>query len=137
MSRQIDLTKPLSDEDRQYLTDRDRWRDIATADGAEAASVLPDDSIAGAFGQHPDAVPANAGAAPTDDAGNPLPPEGSADASADQDADNYDDDSAWSYEDLKDEVRERKEAGADDAPALNSSREDLIAWLRSNDEANA
>lgn len=32
MSRKIDLTKPLSDEDRQYLEDRARHHDIATAD---------------------------------------------------------------------------------------------------------
>lgn len=35
MSREIDLSKPLSDYDRQYLVDRDRWRDLALADGHE------------------------------------------------------------------------------------------------------
>lgn len=35
MSRKIDLTEPLSDEDRQYLVARDRWRDLALADGHE------------------------------------------------------------------------------------------------------
>lgn len=41
MSRKIDLTKPLSDEDRQYLTDRGRLNDVAVADanagGADSA----------------------------------------------------------------------------------------------------
>lgn len=42
MSRKIDLTKPLSDEDRQYLLDRGRLRDIAQADGnTEAANPVP------------------------------------------------------------------------------------------------
>lgn len=33
MSKKIDLDKPLSEEDRQYLLDRDRHRDVEYADG--------------------------------------------------------------------------------------------------------
>jgi hypothetical protein len=43
VSRKVDLTKPLSDEDRQYLTDRGRLNDIAVADanarGEDSAPV--------------------------------------------------------------------------------------------------
>lgn len=41
MSRQIDLSKPLSDEDRQYLLDRDRHHDITIND----AQFSDDDEV--------------------------------------------------------------------------------------------
>lgn len=148
MSRKIDLTKPLSDEDRQYLEDRAMHREIAEADG-NTVSTLPDDSVMGAFGQDPNAVPAAGGAPVMGDDGTPVNPDGSAAtvqgssigaAQADSDEeDNYDDESAWSYDDVKEEVKERREAQGEDydGPALTASREDLVSWLRSDDTKSA
>lgn len=141
MSRNIDLTKPLSDEDRAYLEARGRHRDIALADG-EDHSNTPDDSITGATDQPPTPTPAATASQNADD-GSSTAPDGSADSGdgsvatePEAEEDNYDDESAWSYEDLKDEVRARKEAGVEGTPALNSSRDDIIEWLR-EDDANA
>lgn len=39
MSKQIDLSKPLSEEDRAYLLSRGRTYDIAIADGNDASSL--------------------------------------------------------------------------------------------------
>jgi hypothetical protein len=44
MSRNIDLTKPLSPEDEQYLRDRDRFRDIELAKANTAKASAPADS---------------------------------------------------------------------------------------------
>ena len=149
MSRQIDLTQPLSDEDRQYLQDRGRLRDIQTADananGTEPPSSLPDDSLAASTERSPSAQPASVGAqtagpaatADTNQSADLASP--ATDHTADtaeggepESEDNYDDESAWSYKDLQGEVSERE---AEDKPALNSSRVDLIAWLRQDDES--
>lgn len=46
MSREIDLTKELSAEDRQYLVDRDRWRALATADGHDDPERAKRDAVA-------------------------------------------------------------------------------------------
>lgn len=137
MSRNIDLTQPLSDEDRQYLMDRSRLRDIALADGLNPPVPLPADSIADAFGQHPDATDASAGQNAQQAEGQQA--QGSQDLASpatehqqdqEPDGDNYDDEEAWPYDDLKEEIKERD---ASDKPALNSKREDLISWLRMDD----
>ena len=150
MSRKIDLTKPLSDEDRQYLEERDMQREIAEADGtAEEISSIPNDALGNAFGQHPDAQPAQRGAAVIGDDGTPVNPDGSAasllgfgateDDETSDDGDEYDDEDKYSYDDLKAEVKDRKKDLGDDydGPALNASRDDLVAWLRSDDEAQS
>jgi hypothetical protein len=140
MSRNIDLTKPLSDEDRDYLLARARHREIALADANAAGTTpepsLPDDSLTGSTPRSPDAQPASVGAqnaASGGTADNPLASpatDHTADGS-DEPQDNYDDTEAWSYEDIKSEVSDRE---SDDSPALNSSRADLIAWLRKDDQ---
>lgn len=45
MSRQIDLSKPLSDEDRAYLESRNRLTDIALAEGGDASSLTAGPSL--------------------------------------------------------------------------------------------
>lgn len=40
MSRQVDLSKPLSEDDRKFLEDRDRVADIARADGVTIEEVI-------------------------------------------------------------------------------------------------
>lgn len=62
MSRNIDLTKPLSDEDRAYLLSRDRHIDIARADKAAEAME----------GDGPDS---DAGSGESAGSGNDSPPE--------------------------------------------------------------
>jgi hypothetical protein len=50
MSKQVDLTKPLSDEDRKYLADRGQWEAIRTADmnaGAQSDDPAPDPTATG------------------------------------------------------------------------------------------
>lgn len=137
MSRQIDLSQPLSDEDRQYLLDRGRLRDIAIADGENPPVPLPADSVADAFGQHPEATDATRGQNPEHPEGQQAQPNANLASPATEhqkaegdEPDNYDDEEAWPYEDLKEEIKERD---ADDKPALNSKREDLISWLRMDD----
>lgn len=72
MSRQIDLTSALSDEDRQYLTDRGRHSDIARADAVangeewNASSLTAGDVIGP---NDPPPLPPNTGDV------NPVPPE--------------------------------------------------------------
>lgn len=145
MSRQIDLTKPLSDEDREYLLARNRKRDVALADanakGQEppAESAIPDDSLEGSTDRSPAAIPANAAAQNALGVQAPGSQSLASPATAHQvgdeeHEDNYDDTEAWSYEEIKDEVKSRN---SDSAPALNSSREDLVAWLRKDDASDA
>lgn len=155
MSRNIDLTQPLSDEDRQYLVDRARHDDIRFADEVAEGKRDADEGIspalpAAATGTaqsasttSPDAVPAADGAqtaaqAPTGD--QPVNPAQGA-QSGDQTGDPapWDDEEAWSYSDIQEEVRNRREEDGDDydGPALNSSREDLVAWLDADDAKNA
>lgn len=72
MSRSIDLTSALSDEDRQYLVDRGRLTDIARADAAANgeewhASTLTEGRSLDPNGPAP--LPPNTGDV------NPVPPE--------------------------------------------------------------
>lgn len=165
MSRQIDLSKPLNDDDRYYLETRGRDDLIAANDRNFAEVAKVDDGNTGDIDQHNadnglDVVsnfhPGEVTTTPVqavavgqahevprvpvhqaNDARDGEDPGISADADADEDpSDNYDDKEAWSYDDLKVEVGERKEALEDtyDGPALNASREDLISWLRKDDE---
>lgn len=157
MSRQIDLSKPLSKDDRRYLLDRDRYNDLAVneqllSNGEVDPFNLPDglpSQVPQGADVSPQAVPAAVGERYPD---GPQTPEsgagtdpGSANGSADpadddedDDEDNYDDVNVWSYDDLKSEVSERLDANSD-APkiALNSRREDFIAWLRKDDASDS
>ena len=137
MSREIDLSQPLSDEDRQYLIDRDRWRDLALADGhediarAQREATEANDITQGrrpptVFGEQARVQAANADAAPTSDEGEEdLPYE------------------EWTFDELKNELDVRKadavEAGMseEEAKTLYSKgggQKDLVARLYADDE---
>lgn len=141
MSRQIPLDRPLSDEDREYLVSRGRDDLIARLDqdfGDAEAPVVNDSNLGH---QSPAAQsPALAENGEQPQVPTLTPQTGlsaeQADGSGDQgnaERANYDDPAAWSYDDLKAEVKERKDDGAEDAPALNSPREVLVAWLFEDD----
>lgn len=137
MSRQIDLSKKLSDEDREYLQNNNRLRDIAIADGTldEGGWEQPLDAIVDSHPKDPNAEDQSAGALVDLDQ-KPLPGSveaqrdlgiGVDDGSAEQPDDNYDDEDAWSYRDLQAEAKDR------DDVAGNLPREELIAALRADD----
>lgn len=135
MSREVDLTKPLSDEDREYLQNNNRLTDIARADGkiGEDGFPLPDDSVEGSHVQSPQQTDPSLGAVTTVPE-QPLEPgqigvqPQSADAGdAEAPSDNYDDEDAWSYRELQEEAGKRE-----DVPATGS-REALIEALRKDD----
>ena len=128
MSRQIDLTQPLTDADRQYLVDRCRWEDLRLAD---ADHPVPE-------GRHPNTTPsavdtptalspADVGTQNAELPAKPLP-ESSTEAEADTE-DNYDDAEVWSYSDLQAEAKSRSVSAA-------GPREDVVARLRENDESD-
>ena len=127
MSRQIDLTQSLTDEDRQYLVDRCRWEDLRLADEEHP---VPED-------RHPNTTPtavdtptalnpADVGTQNAELPAKPLPDD-SVDAVAEWD-DNYDDAGAWSYSDLQGEAKSRNVSAA-------GPREDVVARLREDDES--
>jgi hypothetical protein len=45
MSKYIDLTEPLSDEDRAYLEARDRWADIAMSDAVNSGQEFSESML--------------------------------------------------------------------------------------------
>jgi len=136
MSREIDLTKKLSDEDRQYLVERDRWRDLALADGhedierAKREATEANDISQGRrpptlVGEPARVAEANASQAPVE-AEEDLPYE------------------EWSYDELKAELDARKTdaiAGGMNTEDANKryskggSQKDLVQRLHDDDEA--
>src|SRR5687768_691635 len=134
MSRQIDLTKKLSDEDRAYLVARDRWRDIALADGHEDVNRAKREATENndiLQGRRP---PTLVGEQALVQQANENPP-----TSTEEDMD-YD---SWSFDDLKQELDVRKEEALaegmspDEANKLFSKgggQKDLVARLVADDE---
>lgn len=135
MSRKIDLSSSLSDDDRQYLVDRERWSDIAIADGhedperarreaAQAADVKFLRRPPTVFGEQALVQAANAEQSPSEPEED-LPYE------------------EWTFDELKAELDVRKAdavaAGMseEEAKALYSKgggQKDLIARLEADDE---
>ena len=134
MSRFIDVTKPLSPEDRKYLEDRCLWARLAQADevaqeearaAAEAGAVVTQVS-------HPVThVAGPLATTPTD--GPPAAPED-------------DDYTEWSYAELQAELKARKEdavaQGMSEADAkakysAGGSQADLVARLEADDAEGA
>jgi hypothetical protein len=116
MSRDIDLTRPLSEADRQYLVDRCRWSDIEEADGV---SVAPPANVFGAT--------------------DPTPEQNAASVVEEVDEEvAYDE---MTVADLKAELDARKEDAVDDderaalAYGSKENKEDLIKRLEAHDEA--
>lgn len=131
MSRNIDLTQPLSDEDRKYLQDRCRWRDIATADALDS----PQEAVKEA---EEALAPDGSLAAPTVVAGGTpvVPPQGD-DPLANLP---YSD---WPYRALQEELRARKaealdngmdQAEADELYKAGGTATELAARLDADDE---
>lgn len=153
MSRQIPLDQPLTDEDRRYLQDRGRTDLINFLDN-EFPTEPTSDSFLGT--QHPEALsvhlegsgvtaamptltPQTGMSAPSPEpvVVEPVAPSvapAATDSSDEDEGDNYDDAEAWTYQELQEEVKIRKRNGAPNLPALNSSRDVLIAFLREDDK---
>ena len=133
MSRKVDLSKPLSDDDRQYLSDRCRWDDLREADANHPVPVERDpNTTPSSQDTSPAPQPADKGTQTAELPTKPLTTD-SVPAQADpgdEDVDNYDDAEVWSYHDLQEEAKERKDVSA------AGSREDIVARLREDDSNN-
>lgn len=139
MSRKIDLSEPLSDEDRAYLVDRDRWRDLALADGHEDMDRAKREASEAndiTQGRRP---PTLVGEAARVQAANaePTPP---ADPLADLPYDQ------WPYKALQEEVKVRLQEALDAGVPEVEAREKfkaggntatLVKLLQDDDEENA
>lgn len=136
MSREIDLSKPLSDEDRAYLVDRDRWRDLAVADGHEDIARAMREAVEAndvRQGRRPPTVFGEQALVQQANAETPPPPPGEEeDLPYDQ----------WTFDELKAELDVRKAdaladgMGEDEAKTLYSKgggQKDLIARLEADD----
>lgn len=137
MSRQIDITKPLSDEDRQYLEDRARHEDLrrnAEIVGEREADVLTpindgntgdvdpfkaDDGTEQITGTNPGERTVTAAQAA--DTGVPT-----ADDAGDEPDDDYEN---WTNEDLRDELENRD-------LSKSGNKQELVARLREDDAAS-
>lgn len=134
MAREIDLSKPLSDEDRQYLVDRCAWSRIAQADQIAAdqaqAKAVEDNKI-----ENPQPSPTRTGAAALAEAANASPGDDGGEEELPYEE--------WSFEDLKVELDRRKQLelnggmSTEEANKLFSkggSQKDLVARLYADDE---
>lgn len=148
MARDIDWESKLSRDDLIYIAQRP-WlvgeaKQYGVEDITDQLNALHTEDLdqfqSDTEHADPDEVP---GTAPQGSDGLPPAPLGDpekgpqpgdgGEPSEDELEDNYDDESEWSYEDIKAEVKDRRDAGAEGAPALNSSRETLVEWLREDD----
>jgi hypothetical protein len=136
MAREIDLTKKLSPEDRQYLVNRDRWRDIAEADGHGDPRRAKREAEANRGSLTQVALP------PTDPQAPAKTLAEVTGRTSDEEDSNYEE---WSFDELKAELDDRKaealEGGmsAEEAGRRYSkggSQKDLVARLRADDEEN-
>lgn len=129
MSRQIDLTKPLSDEDRKYLQDRCRWRDIATADALDSPQEAAQEA-------EKELSPDGSLAAPTVVAGGaPVVPQGGDPLEGVPYAE-------WPYKALQEELKARKvealdtgmdQAEADELYKAGGTQTELVKRLEDDD----
>ena len=133
MSRKVDLSGPLSDDDRQYLVDRCRWDDLREADASHPVPAERDpnstppatDTPAVLYPTDSGTLTAELPTKPLPDVSMPAPAETVVD-----DDDNYDDEDVWSYNDLQQEAKDRKGVSA------AGSRQDIVARLREDDANN-
>lgn len=163
MSRKIDISKTLSNEDREYLVSRGRLdlleQNRRMLEGPTAPEVQNDGNTGDVDpfknddgsdllpGTHPgEKVATRIQAVETggvEDLGDqdkdpngvavPPTPRTGSQESVVYD-DNYDDEEIWSYRDLQAEAKERQESGSD--IKASGSREEIIAALRADDAAN-
>jgi len=125
MARKIDLSKALSDADRRYLADRDRWHAIAEADGHGDPKRARAEYVANA------SAPTQVSLPPT----NPqAPAQTLQQVAGGQQGDDGDVEDPpyeeWTYPELQAELKERK---------LNAGgkQDELIARLYEHDEQEA
>jgi hypothetical protein len=131
MARVIDLTKPLNAEDRKYLQDRCRWKDIATADALES----PQEAVQKA---EEELTPDGSRAAPTVVVGGaPVSPAAGDDPLADKPY------SEWPYAALQEELKARQQEAIDAGVPVEEAREtykaggkapELVARLEADDK---
>jgi TATA-binding protein-associated factor Taf7 len=95
---------------------------LAADQGGQAADA------SGGQGQQPTEPTIQAGDGSEDD-------EDADDEDAEDEGDNYDDEEVWSYQDLVDEYKARVERGLEKGPNYNGSREEIISYLREDDES--
>ena len=135
MARTIDLSKPLSDDDRQYLVTRDRWRDLAEADGHNDPQRARQEAQEG----YRRTQVASTVLSPTSPGQTPRVQE--PDAGGDGDEPPYEE---WTFEELKAELKDRKaealESGMSENEAkerysLGGSQKDLVDRLYADDSA--
>lgn len=145
MSREINLEEPLSEEDRQYLVERDQWRKIAAADGhGDPERAKREASARWKERRSPSAAPPQP---PTVLAGDlTTPPAGDGDGGGDGgslDEKPYDE---WPYKALQEELKVRKQealgegmeqAQADELYKAGGSQADLVKRLEEDDERAA
>lgn len=133
MARKIDLTKTLSAEDRQYLVDRDRWHDLARADGHEDPAQARRDAEARRAAPSQPALPPTDPQAP---AVQRVPEDQSVDTDEEEDY------SAWTYQELQAELKDRRaaaiesgmsEAEADERYKAGGKQAELIKRLEADD----
>lgn len=142
MAREIDLTKPLSTEDLHYLAQRDRWHQIARAEGHEDPDRAKREYEAEAFQQTQVSLPPVNPQAPArtleEVGGVPSGGEGE-----DEELEPYEE---WTFDDLKAELDDRKAEAlgsgmnAEDAGKRYSkggSQKDLVQRLYADDELKA
>lgn len=134
MSRDIDLSKPLSAADRQYLVDRDRWRDLALADGHEDPERAKRDASEAndiTQGRRPPTVFGEQALVQQANAETPVEPEEDIPYSE------------WTFDELKAELDARKadaiaagmsEEDAKKAFSKGGGQNDLVARLEADDE---
>lgn len=130
MSKQIDLTKPLSDEDRQYLEDRARHYEIAANDAEHAGAELPPEYLGLTGGEPAFGVPADShpeGVGLGEGTLRPTNPHATvADESAPTEEDSEDSYDDMTVAELQDELENRE-------LPKSGKKAELIARLRGDD----
>lgn len=122
MSRTIDLTEPLSEEDRQYLLDRGREQQVFANDAK--------------FSNDPEAIRRALyipGTSVDKAEGVPETPDGPLDDDGESE-DNYE---TWTHDALQEEIRRRNaedDRDEEDHLAVSGNKAELIARLREDDE---
>lgn len=143
--REVDF-KNLTDDDVEYIRQRPWLVNEAAVQGIDIKDRVFGDKESAESESESESASSEGDGEPSDKEGSSqagefesvhdivAPPDEPVD-NPDPDSDDYDDTGAWSTADLRNEVKERKEAmtgtGASyDGPALNASRASLISWLR-------
>lgn len=104
MSRYIDLTKPVSEDDRAWLMEQGRYGDLRVVDDLEKYGAAPQETVA--------VVPAP-----------PVPAEDKAEAEVPSSDPEY---RSWSNEQLRFELEQR-------GLKMSGSKQDLVARLIESD----